>query len=104
MGVLFAIFILDPSATSGSTMTLPLSISVTSTTTNLSPTCMCISYQIMCTNVSIHTANSIGVIIGVVGVVTVIFTLIIIMSVLCFFKANRHKTAILGDVLLFCVV
>ena len=59
----------------------------------------------MCTKVSIHTANSVGVISGVVaGFLTVILTLIVVVYALCFFKIHGHKKAILGNVLLCHVV
>ena len=87
-------------------MSLVLNNSVTPTTTNLSATC---TYELpdyvhysMSNNVSIHTANSVSVIIGVVaGVVTIILTPIVILSLLCFFKIKRHNK--LGKVLLFSV-
>lgn len=58
-------------------------------------------------NVYIHTADSTSVIIGVVTGITcisVILTLIVIMSVTCFFKTHRQKMATLGNVLLICAV
>ena len=110
--VIFTVFILGPSATiaSGSTMSLPVSIiSVsTPTTTNLSnsPTCMYELYPIMYASLikCFYTANSIGVIIGVVtSGISIIFilTFIVIVSMICFYRTPRHKSGKV-EVFLFC--